>query len=115
RGGRPPCRASSANQLGIVRARAGVLRIAREEGNAAALALDLCSRTSLWRWQRAYERGGLAALAPERRGPRQRVFRHPAWVEQVVIAVRLHRGLLAFASPHERQQHRVLAVDVRHA
>jgi len=90
RGGRPPCRASSANQLGIVRARAGVLRIAREEGNAAALALDLCSRTSLWRWQRAYERGGLAALAPERRGPRQRVFRHPAWVEQVVIAVRLH-------------------------
>jgi len=45
---------------------------------------------TLWRWEQAYERGGLAALVPQRLGPRSRVLKHPAWVEQVVIAVRLH-------------------------
>ncbi len=90
RGGRPPKRTASPDPLGVVRARARRLRIARDEGIAAALALGGCSRTSLWRWQCAYDRGGLAALRPERRGPRQPVFKHPAWLERVVIAVRLH-------------------------
>jgi transposase InsO family protein len=62
----------------------------REEGLVAALALGACSRASLFRWQAAYERGGLAALVPEPRGPRVPAFKHPAWLEQVVIAVRLH-------------------------
>jgi transposase InsO family protein len=60
------------------------------QGIGAALALDLASRTSVWRWTCAYERGGLAALIPERRGPRHPALKHPTWVEQVVIAVRLH-------------------------
>ena len=89
RGGRPPQR-HRRDQLGSVRARARRLRIAREDGLAAALELGGCSRTSLWRWQCAYERGGLSALAPERRGPRHPAIRHPGWLEQVVIAVRLH-------------------------
>lgn len=76
--------------LVLVRERARMVRLADEEGIAQALATGTCSRTSLWRWQRAYARGGLLALIPERRGARQRRFRHPDWVEQVVIAVRLH-------------------------
>lgn len=88
RGGRPPGRAASRSDPEIVRARARVLRVAREQGLAAAIALG-CSRTTLWRWHCAYERAGLAGLRPEPRGPRDRVFKHPAWIEQVVIAVRL--------------------------
>jgi len=90
RGGRPPARGPSESVLGVVRQRARLLRIAREEGIAAALELGQCSRTTLWRWQSAYAAGGLPALAPEPSGPRQPVTKHPAWVERVVIAVRLH-------------------------
>ena len=62
----------------------------REEGLVTALALGRCSRRSLFRWQAAYARAGLAALVPEPRGPRAPKLTHPAWLEQVVIAVRLH-------------------------
>ena len=89
RGGRPPERGPSENSFAIVRQRARLLRTAREEGIAAALELGQCSRTTLWRWQSAYEQGGLRALVPEPSGPRHRVAKHPAWVEHVVIAVRL--------------------------
>lgn len=89
RGGRPPERQRLARDLGVVRSRSRALRIAREHGIVAGLALG-CSRTSLWRWQCAYARGGLAALVPKRRGPKDPRLTHPAWVEQVVIAVRLH-------------------------
>jgi len=89
RGGRPPERARPARNLEVVRARSRALRIVREDGLAAALATG-CSRTSLWRWQCAYMRGGLAALIPERRGPIDPRCTHPAWVGQVVIAVRMH-------------------------
>ncbi len=90
RGGRPPKRAALAGDLDGIRARARVLRIAREDGVPAALALGVCSRTSLWRWQCAYASGGLLGLVPKRRGPRHPLLKHAAWVEQVVIAVRLH-------------------------
>ncbi len=65
------------------------MRIACGEGIEAALALGRCSRRSLFRWKAAYAEGGLAALVPERRGPRAPAAVHPAWVELVVIAVRL--------------------------
>jgi transposase InsO family protein len=90
RGGRPPLRNAARRDLAIVRHRARVLRVAREAGLAAALALGRCSRTTLWRWQAAALAGGLGALEPDPRGPRRPVLKHPAWVEQVVIAVRLH-------------------------
>jgi transposase InsO family protein len=90
RGGRPPSRAKCPGELAIVRHRARLVRALREEGVEAALARAVCSRRSLFRWQAAYVRGGLAALIPERRGPRIPHRRHPLWVEQVVIAVRLH-------------------------
>jgi len=90
RGGRPPERGGLASAVAVVRQRARLVRLAREDGIAAALALGGCSRTSLWRWQCAYERGGLAALVPAPYGPRHPQFKHPAWLEQVVIAIRLH-------------------------
>jgi transposase len=89
RGGRPPMREAVQSETAEIRLRARVLRVAREGGIAAALALGECSRASLFRWQAAYERGGLEALRPLRRGPRQPVAGYPSWVEQVVIAVRL--------------------------
>src|SRR5713226_8598044 len=87
RGGRPPEHRRRRGEITAVRARARAVRIAREHGLAAALASGTVSRTTLWRWLCAYERGGLAALVPERRGPRHPALRHPAWLEQVVIAV----------------------------
>ena len=90
RGGRPPGVAAPRHELGLVRERARLVRTMREEGLVAALELGGCSRASLFRWHAAYARGGLAALRPARRGPRVRRLTHPAWVEHVVIAVRLH-------------------------
>ncbi|GAC1488842.1 MAG: hypothetical protein NVS1B1_05650 [Candidatus Limnocylindrales bacterium] len=89
RGGRPPGRSDRRTAVAVVRERSGLLRVMQGDGLVAALALGRCSRASLFRWQAAYERGGLAALAPERRGPRTPRCTHPAWLEQVVIAVRL--------------------------
>ncbi len=89
RGGRPPTRAATQGELAQIRRRARVLKVARERGLAAALDLGECSRASLFRWQAAYERGGLEALRPRRRGPRHPVAGYPGWIEQVVITVRL--------------------------
>src|SRR5258708_2737728 len=89
RRGRPPLAEEPSGTLTIVRERARRLRGMRDEGIAGALELGGCSRASLFRWQAAYERGGLAGLAPERRGPRQARTKHPAWVEQAVVAIRL--------------------------
>lgn len=89
RGGRPPLEAAPHDGLATVRERARLVRILRDEGLGAALADGRCSRASLLRWQAAYARGGLVALVPERCGPRVPPVKHPAWVEQAVIAVRL--------------------------
>jgi len=90
RGGRPPSADPRRGDLDLVRERARLVRVMREEGLVAALALGSCSRRSLFRWQAAYQRGGLGALVPEPYGPRHPLLKHPAWLEQVVIAVRLH-------------------------
>jgi len=90
RGGRPPSADPRRGDLDLVRERARLVRVMREEGVVAALALGSCSRRSLFRWQAAYQRGGLGALVPEPYGPRHPLLKHPAWLEQVVIAVRLH-------------------------
>ncbi|MDE3192152.1 MAG: integrase core domain-containing protein [Chloroflexota bacterium] len=74
----------------VVRDRARLVRVMGAQGLVAALALGTCSRRSLFRWKAALARGGLAALVPEPHGPRTRKLKHPAWLEQVVIAVRLH-------------------------
>jgi transposase InsO family protein len=72
--------------MAALRRRARAVRVAREEGIAAALGLGV-SRASLHRWRLRYEDGGLDALLDRTRGPAAR--RLPAWVEQAVIVVRL--------------------------
>jgi transposase len=57
-----------------------------EQGIGAALALGV-SRTSLFRWRRRYEQGGIEALRQRPRGPAMASL--PAWVERIVIVVRL--------------------------
>jgi putative transposase len=62
------------------------VRTAKDEGVAAALALGV-TRTSLFRWRKRYAEGGIEALRSGPRGPRR--MRLPAWVERIVIVVRL--------------------------
>src|SRR2546428_14000164 len=83
RAGRPPRRCASGGALAVLRERERWVRIMREDGLAAALSVGGCSRASLFRWQSAYERGGLRALLPEPRGPRHPRLRHPDWLEVV--------------------------------
>ena len=85
RGGRPPGRPVRPD-LAALRFRIRCVRVARDDGIAAALALG-ASRASLHRWRIAYEAGGLESLGDRPRGPAP--GRLPAWVEQAVIVVRL--------------------------
>lgn len=85
RGGRPPSPRGSQG-LADVRFRARCVRVAREEGTAAALALG-ASRASLHRWRTRHEVGGLDGLMDRPRGPALAYL--PDWVEQAVIVVRL--------------------------
>ena len=72
--------------MASLRLRLRCVRVARDEGIAAALDLGV-SRASIHRWRVRYEAGGLDALVDRPRGPRRE--RLPAWVEQAVIVVRL--------------------------
>ena len=85
RGGRPPGPAPRPD-LAALRFRVRCVRVARDDGIAAALALGV-SRASLHRWRVRYAAGGLEALVDRPRGPAPE--RLPAWVEQAVIVVRL--------------------------
>jgi transposase InsO family protein len=85
RGGRPPGPVGRPDLAGL-RLRARCVRVAREEGIPAALALG-ASRASLHRWRVRYAAGGLEALVDRPPGPGP--ARLPAWVEQAVIVVRL--------------------------
>ncbi len=89
RGGRPPCQRPRGGAAATVRARAHLVRVAREQGVTAALALGHCSRASLFRWQAALIQGGLLGLVPATRGPKLARTVYPVWLEQVVITVRL--------------------------
>ena len=85
RGGRPPGPLPR-EDLAALRFRIRCVRTANEDSVAAALALG-ASRTSLHRWRHAYADRGLEALRHRPRGPvRERL---PAWVERIVIVVRL--------------------------
>ncbi len=85
RGGRPPG-PSAREDLTALRFRIRCVRVANEEGVAAALALG-ASRASLHRWRGHHADGGIEALRHRRRGPARE--RLPAWVEQAIILARL--------------------------
>lgn len=111
RGGRPPSAELARGWAKVVRRRAHVLRVARDEDPAAALRLGECSRMTLWRWQQAYERGGLAGLVPVHLGPRHPATKHPGWVELVVIAVRLATYWNAKRISAELRRRRIVRVS----
>jgi transposase InsO family protein len=69
-----------------LRFRIRCVRTALEQDIPAALALG-ASRASLHRWRKRYEAGGIEALRQQPRGPARACL--PAWVERVVIVVRL--------------------------
>ena len=70
RGGRPPRRdLERRSELEVVRERAHLLRVMREDGLDVALALGRCARASLFRWQAAYDEGGLTTLQPASANP----------------------------------------------
>jgi transposase InsO family protein len=85
RGGRPPA-TRRREDLAALRFRIRCVRAAEEHGIAAALALGT-SRASLHRWRRAYADGGIEALRWRQRGPARQCL--PAWLERIVIVVRL--------------------------
>jgi transposase InsO family protein len=85
RGGRPPG-PTERPDTSALRGRIRAVRVAREEGIAAALALGV-SRASLHRWRCRYTTDGLVGLLTRTPGPA--VGQLPAWVEQAVIVVRL--------------------------
>ncbi len=85
RGGRPPG-PDRQRDIASLRLRARAVRVAREDGIAAALAPGI-SRASLHRWRLRHEADGLAGLVAHARGPAR--LQLPGWVEQLVIVVRL--------------------------
>jgi len=85
RGGRPP-RPPRPEDLAELRFRIRCVRTANEVGIAAALALG-ASRASLHRWRTAHAAGGIEALRSRPRGPARTHL--PAWLERIVIVVRL--------------------------
>ena len=85
RGGRPPGRLAR-HEVANLRRRIRAVRVSREEGVAAALALGV-SRASLHRWRLRYATEGLEGLLDQPRGPAS--GRLPDWVAQAVIVVSL--------------------------
>jgi transposase InsO family protein len=87
--GRP--RESAQHQtLAEVRRRMRLVRLAQAEGAAAAaLELGVARRTG-FRWLSAYEAGGIEALLPKSRRPKQLKSTVPGWVDMVTVAIRLH-------------------------
>src|SRR6266567_900146 len=88
--GRPPNSGPKPSRLAKVRLRMRAVRLANERGLVAAIEVTGCSRASVYRWQRAFEKGGIAALVEESRRPHTTRSMVPGWVDQVIIAIRLH-------------------------
>lgn len=85
RGGRPPG-VTIGEDLAALRHRVRCVRMARDGGIGAALALGV-SRASLHRWRSRYAEDGIEGLRDRVRGPAPLGL--PPWVERAVIVVRL--------------------------
>ncbi len=88
-GGRPATRERPV-ELSAVRARMRAVRRASELGVAGTCAELGCPRRSLHRWISAFEAGGIVALVDRSRRPQRLRPTVPAWVETVVVTIRLH-------------------------
>jgi transposase InsO family protein len=87
-GGRPPRTVPEAS-LKRVRERMRAVRLAKESNALDACRQTGCSRPSLYRWMAAYDAKGISGLQEASRRPHRLQPCVPAWVERVVITVRL--------------------------
>ena len=87
-GGRP-AEHGVGRSLSDVRQRMRAVRVAQEERLVEACIQTGSSRASIYRWLEAYHAGGIAALRAESRRPHRLQPRVPAWLEHVVITIRL--------------------------
>jgi transposase InsO family protein len=87
--GRPPHREGGRPDLSKVRARMRAVRLAQEKGVEAACSELGRSPASLYRWLAAFERSGIEGLLERSRRPRQVRTQIPAWVDTVILTVRL--------------------------
>ena len=90
------------------------VRVARERGVAAATEVTGCSRASVYRWQRAFAAGGIAALVEASRRPERTRNTVPAWVDQVIIAIRLHTYWNSKRIAAEMERRQIYRVNAKH-
>jgi transposase InsO family protein len=77
-------------RLDQLRFRMRAVRLARERGVEAACGELGCSRPSLYRWLASFERQGIKGLLDASHRPHRLRISIPAWVDTVIIAIRLH-------------------------
>ncbi len=88
-GGRPEAESPPRSQLARVRTRMRAVRLARQMGVEAASQKVGCSRPSLYRWLAAFDAQGIGGLVDDSQRPRHLRPSIPAWVDQVIIMIRL--------------------------
>ena len=88
-GGRPAMGDASTG-LARVRVRMRALRLADSIGVEAVCTQIGCSRRSLYGWRAAFAAEGITGLVDKSRRPHRSVATVPAWVDTVIIAIRLH-------------------------
>ena len=112
--GRPPDKGPSRSQLAGVRLRMRAVRLAKQSGVAVAVQATGCSRASIYRWMRAYEEHGIAALVEDSRRPQHLRTTAPNWVDTVIIAIRLHTYWTSKRIAAEMERRQISRVSAKH-
>jgi transposase InsO family protein len=88
-GGRPTGDSLRPSQLARVRLRVRAVRRSREIGVDATCRELGCGRTAVYEWVAAFAAKGIEGLLDGSRRPRRLRLGIPAWVDQVIITIRL--------------------------
>jgi len=88
-GGRPQADSRRPSQLARVRLRMRAVRLSREMGVDNAFRQLGCGRSALYEWLAAFEAKGIVGLLDGSRRPHRLRPSIPAWVDQVIITIRL--------------------------
>lgn len=85
-----PRRDPQRRNLGVVRRRMRAIRLAAEIGVDATCAEMQVKRRALYNWMATFATEGIGGLVDGSRRPHRLQTRTPAWVDQVIVAIRLH-------------------------
>ena len=88
-GGRPVERSPRGISTDRIRQRMRAVRLAQGAGVEVACRELGCRRRALYYWLRAFEAGGIVGLVDRSRRPHRLRPGVPAWVDQVIITIRL--------------------------